>query len=413
VLHYLGGFKNLGIHTEMFSDGVIPLIEKGVITNSEKTLHRGKIVATFVMGSRKLYDFIDNNPLIEFHPVEYTNDPFIIAQNDKMISINAAIEVDLTGQVCSDSLGTMFYSGIGGQVDFVRGSARSKGGKPIIALPSTAKGDTYSRIVPYLKQGAGVVTSRGDVHYVVTEYGAAYLHGRNIRERAMALIQVAHPKFRPWLLAEAKARNLVYQDQIELRIQAPVYPDDLECWIPLKDKSKMFLRPLKLTDEPLLRDMFYKLSPESVHYRFFRAIKSMPHEKLQEFLRVDYQADMALVVLTSSREDAEIVGIAHYGTDPRTNFAEASFLVRDNDQGKGIGTVLLRSLLDAARSRGIAGFTAEVLADNHGMLRVFHKCGHPIESSLEDAVYHLRIPFTGKGAKRSPPEKTGPGSVPA
>ncbi len=400
VLHYLDGFKNLGVHTEMFSDGIIPLVEKGIITNSEKTLHRGKIVASFVMGSRKLYDFIDNNPLVEFHPTEYVNDPFIIAQNDKMTSINAAIEVDLTGQVCADSLGTMFYSGIGGQVDFTRGAARSKGGKPIIALPSTAAKGTYSRIVPHLKLGAGVVTSRGDVHYVATEYGIAYLHGKNIRERALALIQIAHPKFRPWLLSEAKARNLVYPDQIEMPIQTPVYPDELERWPLLKDKSKVFLRPLKFTDESLLREMFYKLSPESIHYRFFRMIKSMPHEKLQEFLRVDYDADMALVVLIGSAEDAKIIGIAHYSKDPRTNFADAAFLVRDDWQGRGVGTILLKELVDIARIRGIAGFTADVLAENHGMLRVFHKCGYAIESKLRDGEYELRIPFIEKKAKR-------------
>jgi len=400
VLHYLGDFKNLGIHTEMFSDGVIPLIEKGVITNSEKTLHRGKIVATFVMGSRKLYDFIDNNPLVEFHPVEYTNDPFIIAQNDKMISINAAIEVDLSGQVCADSLGTLFYSGIGGQVDFTRGAARSRGGKPIIALPSTAKNETFSRVAPTLKPGAGVVTSRGDVHYVVTEYGAAYLHGKSIRERAMALIQIAHPKFRPWLLAEAKARNLVYPDQIEMPFYAPVYPDEMERWIDLKDKSRVFLRPLKLTDESLLRDMFYKLSPESVHYRFFRMIKALPHEKLQEFLRVDYDADMALVVLTDSTEKAQIVAIAHYSKDPRTNFADAAFLVRDDWQGKGIGTQLMSNLVDAAVAHGIAGFTADVLVQNHGMLRVFHKYGYPVESELENGAYRLHIPFTKRKPRR-------------
>jgi GNAT superfamily N-acetyltransferase len=372
-----------------------------VITNSEKTLHRGKIVATFVMGSRKLYDFIDNNPLVEFHPVEYTNDPFIIAQNDRMISINAAIEVDLSGQVCSDSLGTMFYSGIGGQVDFTRGAARSKGGKPIIALPSTAQNETYSRIVPYLKQGAGVVTSRGDVHYVATEYGSAYLHGKNIRERAMALIQIAHPKFRPWLLSEAKARNLVYADQIELPVQTPVYPEEMERWVELKDKSRVFLRPLKLTDEPLLRDMFYKLSPESVHYRFFRMIKTMPHEKLQEFLRVDYDADMSLVVLTDHSQNAYIVGIAHYSKDPRTNFADAAFLVRDDWQGKGIGTHLMGHLASAAIARGIAGFTADVLVENHGMLRIFHKYGYPVESELEEGAYRLKIPFTQKKASRA------------
>ncbi len=397
VLHYLTGFKNLGVHTEMFSDGIIPLVEQGVIDNSRKTLHRGKIVASFVMGSRKLYDFIDNNPLVEFHPTEYVNDPFVIAQNDNMISINSAIEVDLTGQVCSDSLGTMFYSGIGGQVDFVRGAARSKGGRAIIALPSTVDNGIISRIVPTLKPGAGVVTSRGDVHYVVTEYGSAYLHGKTIRERAMALINVAHPKFRPWLMAEAKNRKLVYADQIELPIRPSLYPDDLERWLELKDRTRVFLRPLKPTDEPLIRDLFYKLSPESIHYRFFQLLKALPHKNLQEFLRVDYEADMALVVLTSSTdEDARMVAIAHYLKDPRSNFAEAAFLVGDDWQGKGLGTQLMKALVEAAQRQGIAGLTAEVLANNKSMLRVFHQHGLPVESRLEGNVYSLKIPF-GKG----------------
>lgn len=401
VLHYMTEFKNLGIHTEMFSDGVIPLIEKGIINNSEKTIHRGKIIASFVLGSRRLYDFIDNNPMIEFRPTEYVNDPFIIAQNDKMISINSAIEVDLTGQVCADSLGTMFYSGIGGQVDFVRGAARSKGGKPIIALPSTAGDGAISRIVPYLKQGAGVVTSRGDVHYIVTEYGSAYLHGKTMRERAMSLIQIADPKFRPWLLAEAKTRHMVYADQIELRFKSPEYPDNMERWVDLKDSTRVYLRPLKLTDESMLRDMFYKLSPDSIRYRFFRMIKTMPHEKLQAFLQVDYDADMAISVLTDAAEDsAEMIAIAHYSKDPRTNFADAAFLVRDDYQGKGIGTILMNTLVDAARERGIAGFTADVLVDNAGMLRIFHKCGYAVESEMEGGEYHLTIAFDKKRKRR-------------
>ncbi len=207
VLYYLKDKKDLGIHTEMLSDGIVELIESGVVNCEKKTLHPGKIIVGFVLGTRRLYDFIDNNPVFEFHPNAYTNDPFIIAQNDKMVAINSAIEVDLTGQVCADSIGYMFYSGIGGQVDFIRGAARSKGGKPIIALPSTAKNDQISRIVPHLKEGAGVVTSRGDVHYVVTEYGVAYLHGKTIRERARALIDIAHPKFREELERFAREKR--------------------------------------------------------------------------------------------------------------------------------------------------------------------------------------------------------------
>jgi acetyl-CoA hydrolase len=207
VLYYLESKKDLGIHTEMVSDGVVPLIEKGVINNEKKTLHPGKVILGFVLGTRKLYDFIDNNPIFEFHPSSYTNDPFIISRNDKQVAINSALEVDLTGQVCADSIGYNFYSGIGGQVDFIRGAARSKGGKPIIALPSTAKNDTLSRLVPHLKEGAGVVTSRGDVHYVVTEYGVAYLHGKTVQERCRALIKIAHPKFRDELIKFAREKR--------------------------------------------------------------------------------------------------------------------------------------------------------------------------------------------------------------
>jgi acetyl-CoA hydrolase len=204
VMKYLGDKKDLGIHTEMFSDGIIDLVEQGIINGEQKTLHPGKIIAGFVLGTKRVYDFINNNPVIEFHPQEYVNDPFIIAKNKKMIAINSAIEVDLTGQVCADSIGTKFYSGIGGQVDFLRGSAHSDGGKGIIALPSVTKNGNISRIVPKLNPGAGVVTSRGDVQYVVTEYGVAQLFGKSIKERARELIRIAHPKFRDELTNYAK-----------------------------------------------------------------------------------------------------------------------------------------------------------------------------------------------------------------
>lgn len=209
VLRRLTNHKNLGIHTELFSDGVMHMIEAGIITNRAKNLHTGKVVAGFVLGTQKLYDYIDDNPIFEFHPTEYVNDPFVIAQNDRMVSINSALSVDLTGQVCADSIGTRFYSGVGGQVDFVRGASRSKGGKSFIALPSTAKNDTISRIVPILEPGAGVTTSRNDVRYVATEYGVADLYGRSIAERAQALINIAHPNFREQLMAYAREHHYI------------------------------------------------------------------------------------------------------------------------------------------------------------------------------------------------------------
>ncbi|MCU0411030.1 MAG: 4-hydroxybutyrate CoA-transferase [Bacteroidetes bacterium] len=195
VLARLEGKHHIGIHTEMVSDGVVKAIDKGIITNQKKTLHPGKVVATFIMGSRDLYKYVHNNPLFELHPCDYTNNPFIVSQNANMVAINSCIEVDITGQVCSDSIGTKIYSGFGGQVDFIRGASYSKNGKPIIALPATTKNGTVSRIVPFLKQGAGVVTTRADVHYIVTEFGVAYLHGKNLRQRAEALIAIADPKF--------------------------------------------------------------------------------------------------------------------------------------------------------------------------------------------------------------------------
>ncbi|MFW5696611.1 MAG: acetyl-CoA hydrolase/transferase family protein [Phototrophicaceae bacterium] len=209
VLRRLTDHKNLGVHTELFSDGVMDMIEAGIINNSRKTLHPGKVVAGFLLGSRKLYRFVHDNPIFEFHPTLYVNDPFVIAQNDRMVSINSALEVDITGQVCADSIGTRFYSGAGGQLDFVRGAARSKGGMTFIALPSTAKAHQISRIVPQLKPGAGVVTTRYDVHYIATEYGVAELWGRKISERVQAIISVAHPDFREDLLAYAREQNYI------------------------------------------------------------------------------------------------------------------------------------------------------------------------------------------------------------
>lgn len=212
VLNFLYNKKDLGVHTELFSDGVIELVEAGILTSSKKTLHPGKIIAGFILGTQRLYNWVNDNPLIELHPTEYINDPFVIAQNERMVAINSAIEVDLTGQVCADSIGPKLYSGVGGQLDFIYGASRSKGGVPIIALPSTATmrdGTTISRITPMLKQGAGVVTTRNHVRFIITEYGVADLYGKTIRQRTTSLINIAHPDFRDVLTHEAKALHYI------------------------------------------------------------------------------------------------------------------------------------------------------------------------------------------------------------
>jgi acyl-CoA hydrolase len=219
VLPALMDRRDLGVHTELISDNVIPLIDAGVINGQRKNMKPRKIILGFVLGTRTLFDYIDENPIFEFHPAAYTNDPFRIAANDRMVAINSAIEVDLTGQVCAESIGAQFYSGFGGQLDFIRGAARSKYGKPIIALPSTARGDSVSRIVPRLAHGAGVLTGRADVHYVVTEYGVAYLHGRNIRQRAEALIQIAHPKFHNELLEYCEQQRWFQRNIFEAEVR--------------------------------------------------------------------------------------------------------------------------------------------------------------------------------------------------
>jgi acyl-CoA hydrolase len=397
VLAQLGGKKDLGVHTEMFSDGLLDLIESGVVNCSKKGFLNGKIVASFCMGTRRLYDFVDNNPLFEFRPVEFTNDPVRIARNRKMVAVNAALEVDLTGQVAADSIGSRFYSGIGGQVDFIRGAARSEGGKPIIALRSTAKGDTVSRIVPQLKEGAGVVTTRGDVHYVVTEYGIADLWGRNVRERAMALIQIAHPKFREELLAEAKRQHLVYEDQILL--PAAQYPAQWEAEETLRDGTRVTLRAVRPTDEALMKEMFYTCSDRTIYDRYFGYVKSMPHARLQTIVNVDYVNELTVVCVASEGGRERLAGAGSYLLNRASNMGDVAFLVQDNYQGRGVGTLLLRHLMKIARAAGVRGFTADVFAHNQPMLRVFHHSGCELKSTLEDNIYHIEFLLDGQRKK--------------
>ena len=394
LAEFLKDKKDLGVHTEMFSDWIIDLIECGAITCSKKTINRGKIVASFCMGSQRLYDYINNNPFFEFYPTEYVNDVNIISQHEKMVGINVGLEIDLTGQVCSDSLGYKFYSGIGGQVDFIRGSARSRGGKPIIAMPSTAKSGQVSRIVPHLTEGAGVVTTRGDVHYVVTEYGIAYLHGKSIRERVLDLINIAHPKFRKELIQAAKTQNYIYQDQIELSWDQVSYPEELEHYDTLKDGTEIFFRPIKPTDEPALAGMLYSLSEESVRTRYLARTVAFPHKDIQQLTNIDYKKDLAIVGVVPGVSGEEIVAIAQYFLDPKTQAAEVAFLVQDEWQQKGMGTFLLDYVTKIARQRGVKRFYAKVLPNNKPMLAIFHNSGFKVNTEFDGDVYSITYDLT-------------------
>lgn len=397
VLTGLGDRRDLGIHTEMFSDGVIPLVEKGVITGARKNIHRGKIVASFVMGNRRLYDFIDNNPLVEFHPSDYTNDPFRIAQHDRMVSINSALQVDLTGQVCADSIGPKFYSGIGGQVDFIRGASRSHRGKPIIALPSTAKDGTLSRISSVLTPGAGVVTSRGDVHYVVTEWGVAELYGKNVRQRALALIHIAHPDFREKLMEEAFNRNLIPERRVAVLRHGDPDVDRIVHHYTTPQREDVLIRPVRPTDDELIRELFYRLSPEAVYHRFFHDLKRMPHQLLAELADVNYTSQVGMVATVREGEREVIIGVGRYGLDLATKAAELAFTCRDDWQRKGIGTELFRSLIEFGRKHGVSSFIADVLPDNLAMMRLVNKCaGGPVKTERRDGL--LRLTFEAQAS---------------
>ncbi len=393
ILSNLGSKKHLGVHTELLTDGIVELMAAGVIDNNQKDIHRGKVIATFCMGKKETYDYIHDHPGIEFRPIDYTNDPLVIARNRHMTAINSALQVDLTGQATAESIGWRFYSGIGGQADFMRGAVMSTGGKTILALQSTAEDGKISRIVPSLDMGAGVTLMRGDVHYIVTEWGIAYLHGKNIRERAMDLIAIAHPRFRPWLIEEAKRLGIIYRDQAFIPGKRGEYPEALETYRTTEEGLEIFLRPVKINDEPLLKDFFYSLSDTSLYRRFISERKDMPHERLQGFVVIDYTKEMGMLAVLKREEKEEVIGMGQYAIDETTHTAEVAFAVRDEYQNKGVGSEILTYLTLLAKRQGLLGFTAEVLLENQPMLHLFEKMGFDTEKRSTTGVYELKMAF--------------------
>lgn len=393
VLANLSDRKYLGIHTELLSDGIVSLLKAGVIDNSKKSLDPGKTVATFAMGKKETYEFLDDNPSILFRTIDYTNNPLIIARQENMVAINSALEIDLTGQSTAESLGSGFYSGVGGHQDFMRGALLAKGGRTILAIKSTAKNETVSRIVPFLKEAAGVTLNRADTRYVVTEFGIAYLHRKNIRERAMSLIAVAHPKFRPWLIEEAKKRGLIYRDQAFIPGKKGEYPEHLETYRTTKKGLQLFLRPVKINDEPLLKDFFYSLSDTSLNRRFISTRTDIQHERLQEFVVIDYSKELVILAIEKTTVNEIVVGVGQYAIHKDSHTAEVAFAVRDNYQNHGIGQELLSYLTNLAKKEGLLAFTAEVLAENRQMLHVFQKGGFNINMRRDDSTYELKMDF--------------------
>ncbi|MBN1227471.1 MAG: GNAT family N-acetyltransferase [Deltaproteobacteria bacterium] len=396
ILLNLANKTNLGVHTELLSDGIVELIKKGVIDNTKKTIDRGKTIATFCMGTKKTYRYIHDNPCIEFRQVDYTNNPLVIAQNRNMTAINSALQIDLTGQATAESIGKTFYSGIGGHADFMRGALLSERGKTILALQSTAENETISRIVPFISEGAGATLTRGDIHYVVTEYGIAYLHGKNIRERAMELISIAHPKFRPWLIEEAKANSLIYKDQAFVPEKRGEYPEELETYKTTKSGIELLLRPVSIKDEPLLKEFFYSLSDKSFYRRFISSRLDMPHERIQKYIAIDYTKEMVILAVTKKGEREEVLGLGQYSIYEKSLTAEVAFLVKDRWQNKGIGMELLSYLTYLAKKNGLSGFAAEVLRENTSMLHLFESMGFDIEKQSDSGMLELKMTFKDK-----------------
>ncbi len=385
--------KDLGVHSEVFSDGVVDLVEEGVITCKKKTIHKDKIICSFVMGSKRLYDFVSDNPMVEFHPCDYCNDPFIISQNNKQVAINAALTVDLTGQVNADSLGHQFYSGIGGQVDFVRGAGRCKYGKPIMVVPSTAtlsNGEVVSRILPNLLPGSGVVITRGDVHYVVSEYGIAYLYGKSIRERVLQMINIAHPDFRDELLEKAKKWNYVYSDQklprsVDGRIS--IYPIKYETNLKLKNGELLKIRPVKPTDERMIQELHYSLDEKDRYYRFFAPVQDFRHKKMQPLVTINYSTDMILVAESKDNGKTRIVAVGAVFSTNKPSLGELAFITHKNWRGLGISKILLNELIIISKELNYKQLGGSILLENRTMFHIINTSGYPISiKSIESGV---------------------------
>jgi acyl-CoA hydrolase/RimJ/RimL family protein N-acetyltransferase len=391
MLRYLTNRQDLGIHSDVITDPLLELIEKGVVTGARKSLFKGQIVASYCMGSRRLYDLVNDNPAFHFAPLHVVCDPTTIALNAKMVSITQAWAVDLTGQVCADQFRGEFYGGVAAQPDFLRGAAECEGGKPIVCLASTTEDEGESRIRPLLREGEGVTVARSDVHYVVTEWGIAYLFGKSISERAVALIEIAHPKFRDGLLAEAKRLGYAGK-KIALKSRS-AYPAHEEREVALKNGVSVLVRPTKASDLRGIQELFYSLTPEDIYTRFFNHLSSLSVDKAQHLCSVSYEEEMAFVAVAGDREHEEVVGSCCYYLNPTTNLADVAYMIRPGWQGLGLASMFQDRMTEYAKARGVRGFTADVLVKNAKMIKVFERSGGQLSMQARAGAYEVTILF--------------------
>jgi acyl-CoA hydrolase/RimJ/RimL family protein N-acetyltransferase len=390
ALRHLREKHDLGIHSDVLTDGVVDLVEAGVVTGRLKSRHPDRIVASYCLGTRRLYDFVDDNPVIDLLPIDQVCDVREVAANARMVSLTQAFAIDLTGQVCVDQFEGEFYGGISTQASFTRGAALSPGGKPIICLASTTD-DGASRVKPLLEAGDGVGIARSDVHYVVTEYGIAYLFGKSIRERALALIEVAHPRHRDELLEAAKRLGYVRAEH-HVGSRA-AYPVEEERVLELAGGARVLVRPAQGADVDGIRALFHNLTPEDVYTRFFRQLRSLSYLDLQSLCNVNQDTKVAFVAVTGPRENEVVIASAGYFLNPTTNLAEVGYMVSPQWQGAGIGKALQARLQEHAHRRGVRGFTAEILPRNIRMLRLAERSAGTVTVVRDEDTTQVTILF--------------------
>jgi acyl-CoA hydrolase/RimJ/RimL family protein N-acetyltransferase len=397
MLRFLGERRDLGIHSDVITEPLVDLVERGVVTGARKSLHRHQVVASMAMGTRRLYDLIDGNPRFALFPIEYVCDPAVVARNSAMVSVTQAFAIDLTGQVCADVRDGVVYGGVATQPDFHRGAIRSPGGKAIICLVSTTR-DGDSAIRPALLPGESVAIPRAEVHYVVTEYGTAYLFGRSLRERALALIEIAHPDHRAALLAAAAESGLLAAGQ-QLHSRT-AYPVEEVGDSRLRDGRRLTVRPARAADAQGIHDLFFRMSAEDVRTRFFRCLRSLTDEMAQHLCNVGYTQEMAFAAVVGDPESERIVGTSCYFVDPQTGLADVAYMVDPQWQGVGLGALLQTRTIEYARAHGVRGFTADVLATNTVMLGVFRRSGCDMTTRLVEGSYEVQMLFPAVPAKK-------------